>query len=301
MRTSQTERASETREDHQETLGDRIFSNHQGQINFYHKEAEQVKENAPAERGRPKSIQVVKVTLVRDRENQYRTKLIEDERDAACVARDFLAGEDREVFLAMCLDRSGRINSINVVAVGSSEATIVHPREVFKPAILSNADNIILVHNHPSGSPAPSDNDKQITHRLSQCGELLGIKVRDHLIIGDGEYSSCGRSGALSDRMRIKWHMNKFSDDVGASESTLDGVKDSWGLRTVIKKYDEAVGILRGSKDRSGDLLQKVKKGEIAEEEYSCYLGEVTEAKRQVDGFEFHTGKLYELFNGAEK
>jgi DNA repair protein RadC len=200
-------RASETREDHQETPAERTFSNHQGQDNFYHKEPDQVKVNALLHRNRLKDIQVVKVMLVRDSGNQCRTKKIKRGADAASVIREFLAGEDREVFLAICLDGSGRINSINIVSIGCLTAGIVHPREVFKPAILSNADSIVIAHNHPSGNPTPSEDDLKITRQLFKAGKLLGININEHIIIGEDEYT-----GISPDGEDIFIDTNKFKD-----------------------------------------------------------------------------------------
>lgn len=73
---------------------------------------------------------------------------------------------------------------------GTIDCTVVHPREVFKGAILLNSANIILTHNHPTGNPTPSEEDIELTKRLVECGELLGIKVLDHIITGDGVFHS---------------------------------------------------------------------------------------------------------------
>ena len=95
---------------------------------------------------------------------------------------------DREQFVVLALDGKNNILGFNVVSTGSLTSALVHPREVFKPAILENAAAVILVHNHPSGDATPSDEDKAITARLKQAGELLGIKVLDHVVIGDHDH-----------------------------------------------------------------------------------------------------------------
>jgi len=98
---------------------------------------------------------------------------------------------DRECFAVVLLNSKNRIIGINTVSIGSLTQSIAEPREVFKPAILSNAAAVILAHNHPSGDPQPSQNDKAATVRLKQAGEVLGIKVLDHIITGDpGKYYS---------------------------------------------------------------------------------------------------------------
>jgi DNA repair protein RadC len=97
---------------------------------------------------------------------------------------------DREVFVALLLDGRNQVLGFNVVSIGSLTAALVHPREVFKPVILANAAAIILIHNHPSGSAEPSAEDRALTARLEQAGELLGIRVVDHIVVGDGAYRS---------------------------------------------------------------------------------------------------------------
>jgi DNA repair protein RadC len=97
--------------------------------------------------------------------------------------------EIKEHFIALHLDGKNRILCIDRVSVGSLNQSIVHPREVFKSAVYSSAAAIILVHNHPSLDPTPSREDIEITRRLKECGELLGIKLLDHIIVGDSYVS----------------------------------------------------------------------------------------------------------------
>jgi len=97
--------------------------------------------------------------------------------------------EAKEHFITLHLDGKNRILCIDRVSVGSLNQSIVHPREVFKSAVYSSAAAIILVHNHPSLDPAPSREDIEITRRLKECGELLGIKLLDHIIVGDSYVS----------------------------------------------------------------------------------------------------------------
>jgi DNA repair protein RadC len=97
----------------------------------------------------------------------------------------FLANETKEYFFTAHLDGKNRIVCIDQVSVGSLNQSIVHPREVFKTALLSSAAAIMLIHNHPSGDPQPSREDREITRRLKEAGDLLGIRVLDHIIIGE--------------------------------------------------------------------------------------------------------------------
>ena len=95
-------------------------------------------------------------------------------------------GNDQERFVVACLDTKKRLQSVVVITVGTLDASLVHPREVFKPAILEGAASIILSHNHPSGDATPSAEDRKVTARLKAAGELLGIDVLDHIVHGDG-------------------------------------------------------------------------------------------------------------------
>lgn len=109
----------------------------------------------------------------------------------------FLMSETREMFATLHLDSKNRVVCMDLVSIGSLNQSIVHPREVFKCACLSNAAAIILIHQHPSGDPTPSREDMEITRRLKEAGDLMGIRVLDHIIVGDGEYLSFVERGLL--------------------------------------------------------------------------------------------------------
>lgn len=95
-------------------------------------------------------------------------------------------GYDQERFVVACLDTKHRVQSVVEITTGTLDASLVHPREVFKPAILEGSSSIILSHNHPSGDTTPSKEDRTVTERLTEAGKLLGIEVLDHIIHGDG-------------------------------------------------------------------------------------------------------------------
>ena len=119
-------------------------------------------------------------------------------RDAAAVYGHFrgrLPQLDREVFYVLLLDGKNRVQAEVRVSEGSLTAALVHPREVFAPAIRDAAAALILVHNHPSGDPTPSAEDCAITQRLRQVGELVGIRVLDHVVVGRGRYTSMAEEG----------------------------------------------------------------------------------------------------------
>ena len=101
-----------------------------------------------------------------------------------------LKGLKKEHFYILCLDTRNRVNTKKQVSQGNLDSSIVHPREVFKDAISALASSVIFVHNHPSGDLEPSSEDIQLTKRLVEAGELLGIPVLDHIIVGDGGFTS---------------------------------------------------------------------------------------------------------------
>jgi DNA repair protein RadC len=101
----------------------------------------------------------------------------------------FLRHECKEWFLSLHLDGKNRVICIDIVSTGSLNQSIVHPRETFKTALLSSAAAIILIHNHPTGDPTPSSEDLEVARRLREAGDLIGIKVLDHIIIVSTYYS----------------------------------------------------------------------------------------------------------------
>jgi len=103
----------------------------------------------------------------------------------------------QESFYTLLLDSKNRVIREVHISQGSLNASIVHPREVFAPAVRESAAAILLVHNHPSGDPTPSREDIEITTRLRQAGELMGVRVLDHIIIGSGTYVSFADRGLL--------------------------------------------------------------------------------------------------------
>lgn len=98
--------------------------------------------------------------------------------------------ESKEIFKIVLLNTKNEIITDEKISVGTLNTSLVHPREVFKPAIRKSSSKIILIHNHPSGCCNPSHEDEMVTKRLIQCGEIIGIEVIDHIIIGDGVYFS---------------------------------------------------------------------------------------------------------------
>jgi len=130
-----------------------------------------------------------RVTLVCEESSSLSAVPIQTSTAAAALLRPCFQGLDREQFVVCGLDAKHHVIGLNVVSVGSLSLSIVHPREVFKALILMNAAAWLCAHNHPSGDVAPSQEDRVLTKRLRDAGELLGITLLDHVILGDRFYS----------------------------------------------------------------------------------------------------------------
>ena len=122
---------------------------------------------------------------------------IESDEDIAQMFMEELRYKKKEFFKTLLLVSKGGVISAETVSVGELTSTLVHPREVFNQAVKKSAAAIVFVHNHPSGDPSPSKEDFATTERLVMCGNILGIKVLDHLIIGDGRYISMRSMGKI--------------------------------------------------------------------------------------------------------
>ncbi len=136
----------------------------------------------------------VSVRLVRNGSRRYRPRRISQPGEVYEFLSD-LQNLDREVFYSLHLDSKYNLVSCEEVSRGTLTCSLVHPREVYKGAILSSAAGIIVAHNHPSGDPTPSKEDRDVTRRLYQAGELLGIPLLDSVIIGHGHYRSMKEAG----------------------------------------------------------------------------------------------------------
>lgn len=121
--------------------------------------------------------------------------IIRSPDDVKNLMMDEMRYLNKEYFKVIMLNVKNKVIAIETISIGSLNSSIVHPREVFKAAIERASSSIILVHNHPSGDPTPSREDIEITKRLSESGNILGIKVLDHIIIGDGKSISFKEKG----------------------------------------------------------------------------------------------------------
>lgn len=136
-------------------------------------------------------INVFTVKLVKESGKLYEldTKIVRGPRDGADIIKTVLNTDElpNEHFIMLSLSSKNEVIGFHTIFVGTLNASIVHPREIFQQALLNNAASIIVAHNHPSGDPTPSQEDISITRRLVEAGKILGIELLDHLILGHGD------------------------------------------------------------------------------------------------------------------
>lgn len=135
-------------------------------------------------------IPVVQIQMVRERTLASEVKQIRCAEDAAEILHLYLVGADREHFVVMVLDTKHNVRAIHTASIGTLDASIVHPREILKVALLANAAGILLGHNHPSGNPEASLEDQAVTKQLAAACKLMGIDWVDHIILGEGQFVS---------------------------------------------------------------------------------------------------------------
>ena len=143
-----------------------------------------------------KICQRVRISMVKEKKMKY--EAVSMPTDAVDISKRVIGDSDRELVVVLCLDAKNQINAVNIAGMGSLNNAVVHPREIFKPAILSNASGIIFVHNHPSGDVKPSEDDRKTTERIKKAGDILGIPLVDSIVIGDnGAFYSFKNEGTL--------------------------------------------------------------------------------------------------------
>jgi DNA repair protein RadC len=148
---------------------------------------------------RPYTIPGFRIALVREPGVKLAERpQIRFPAEGAPLLAQYIGETDREVFVVALLTIRRRILGLHTVSVGCLTSSLVHPREVFKPAILSGSAALILGHNHPSGDPEPSAEDIALTRRLSTAGQVLGIEILDHIIVGEaGRFVSLRERGVM--------------------------------------------------------------------------------------------------------
>ena len=133
-----------------------------------------------------RGLDLVRIRMIPDRKLVSQTPVSTPEEAVDLITREF-SDLDREVFMILNMTCHLQVINLDVCSVGTLNYTVVHPRDVFKSSILSNASSVLLIHNHPSGELEPSREDIDLTERMVSAGKILGIEVLDHLIIGTRE------------------------------------------------------------------------------------------------------------------
>ena len=143
--------------------------------------------------GPAKAVQIKAAFDIAKRLSQFRPEqkpVVRSSRDVFALLADEMRLQEKECFKALYLDVKNHVKKVETISVGTLSASLVHPREVFKSAVRDNCAAVIIVHNHPTGDPTPSSHDTETTERIKAAGKVLGIKLLDHIIIGEGRYFS---------------------------------------------------------------------------------------------------------------
>ena len=136
--------------------------------------------------------------LISDHQGAVKIR-IRDSRQGAEIMMEEMMYEKREVLMTLNLNCRVQVESKSVISIGNLDSAPVHPREVFGPAVRRGAAAVVVAHNHPSGDPAPSPQDIDVTKRLIRASEILGIKLLDHVIVGNGCFTSMKSEGYFGD------------------------------------------------------------------------------------------------------
>ncbi len=145
-----------------------------------------------------KRVDIIRIQKIKESSILYKNRIINSPSTAADFFRHHLEEKDREYFMVAYMATNNEPVAIETISIGTLNTAIIHPREVFKGAVLSNCASILLAHNHPSGNTKPSEEDKALTKRLEEAGAILGISILDHIIIGnDGQFYSFKEEGLL--------------------------------------------------------------------------------------------------------
>lgn len=223
----------------------------------------------PTQKDKDKELKVVNVRLV-ESHSLYSEKVLNSPEAVEEIVANEFKNYDREVFAVINLNNKLKPININICSMGTLNSALINPREVFKSSILSNAASFIAVHNHPSGDITPSREDIAITKRLIQCGDILDIKMIDHLVIGagNGKIYSFKEEGvfdnlyseAIEVRENRVLYANKEKTQTLSSCSTLqlrEAIPQSFRFDTIIHKSGNIV-----NDDKTMEVEKMSKKNE---------------------------------------
>lgn len=144
-----------------------------------------------------KPVGIIQLKMVRESRSLYGTDTFTSPAKAVELVKPLFINTDREMVAVMSLTGKMEALAVEIVAIGGLDACYIDIRNIFKHSLLNNAACILCFHNHPSGDPMPSKEDYQITRRIKEAGEILGVCLADHIIIGDGQYFSFKEHGEL--------------------------------------------------------------------------------------------------------
>jgi DNA repair protein RadC len=139
----------------------------------------------------------IPVLVLKEEYKGYETRPMANSPESVYKLLAPMCPPDREVFFLLSLNTKNGVTAIRTISIGSLNANIVHPREVYRAALLDMSARIIVAHNHPSGDPTPSREDIEITKKLVESGNILGVPLLDHVIIGDGRHFSMKEAGHI--------------------------------------------------------------------------------------------------------
>lgn len=147
-------------------------------------------------------MKIYNYKIIREKSETYYDgrKSLNNPNDVAKLFKEYYEENfdmDKEHFSIIMVDTKNKMIGINLVSMGIINQSLIHPREVFRPAIIVSANAIFLCHNHPSGDPTPSKEDINTTKRLKEVGKILGIEILDHIILGDNRYTSLLEKGMI--------------------------------------------------------------------------------------------------------
>jgi len=190
---------SGNRQENAVDLGKRLLRDHDNNLRYFmNASIEELMNNKGIGPAKAVSIKAAIELGRRVLTKQAAKRQIKSPEDVFNAVREMAADDmrfyDREHFRAMYLDRKGGLLAVDEISIGGLSSSIAHPREVFKTAVKRSAASVILIHNHPSGDPSPSAEDIELTRRMIEAGNIMGIEVLDHIIIGENnQYSLKGR------------------------------------------------------------------------------------------------------------
>jgi DNA repair protein RadC len=148
-------------------------------------------------KGPTRSIQRIRLKQVRDGRVKFKVEKVTRPMEVYQAVKAYYRGADREILSVLCLDTQSQPTAFNVVSVGTLNTTSTRPVDILKPAILSNSLAIILIHNHPSGTLNPSQDDIDFTRNVAKACEHMGLELHDHLIVTDSGFTSFRERGLL--------------------------------------------------------------------------------------------------------